>query len=145
MPVIKTTSLMLLNNCCLFWGPYRTVKWNLWTDESGWSTPRPGRFSPGKWTRYPLYRRLGWAPRPVRIGAENLDPTWFFFILLYCLCTCVFVSIVLHFEFCLTTHNTNIHALGGIRTRNPSKRTALDLILRLRDHRDWLDSNPRPQ
>jgi len=24
----------------------------------GWSTPRPGRFTPGK-TRYPLYRRLG--------------------------------------------------------------------------------------
>jgi hypothetical protein len=25
----------------------------------GWSTPRPGRFIPGKETRYPLYRRLG--------------------------------------------------------------------------------------
>ena len=25
----------------------------------GWSTPRPGRFTPGKETRYPLYRRLG--------------------------------------------------------------------------------------
>jgi hypothetical protein len=23
-------------------------------DESGWSTPRPGRFTPGKETRYPL-------------------------------------------------------------------------------------------
>ena len=28
-------------------------------DEGGWSTPRPGRFTPGKETRYPLYRRLG--------------------------------------------------------------------------------------
>jgi hypothetical protein len=27
-------------------------------DEGGWSTPRPGRFTPGKETRYPLYRRL---------------------------------------------------------------------------------------
>ena len=27
-------------------------------DGGGWSTPRPGRFNPGK-TRYPLYRRLG--------------------------------------------------------------------------------------
>jgi hypothetical protein len=25
----------------------------------GWFTPRPGRFTPGKETRYPLYRRLG--------------------------------------------------------------------------------------
>jgi hypothetical protein len=25
----------------------------------GWSTPRPCRFTPGKETRYPLYRRLG--------------------------------------------------------------------------------------
>jgi hypothetical protein len=28
-------------------------------DEGGWSTPRPGRFTPGKETRYTLYRRLG--------------------------------------------------------------------------------------
>jgi hypothetical protein len=28
-------------------------------DEGGWSTPRPGRFTPGKETQYPLYRRLG--------------------------------------------------------------------------------------
>ena len=26
---------------------------------SGWLTPRPGRFTPGKQSRYPLYRRLG--------------------------------------------------------------------------------------
>ena len=28
-------------------------------DGEGWSTPRPGRFTPGKESRYPLYRRLG--------------------------------------------------------------------------------------
>jgi len=28
-------------------------------DVVGWSTPVPGRFTPGKETRYPLYRRLG--------------------------------------------------------------------------------------
>ena len=28
-------------------------------DVSGLSTPRPGRFIPGKETQYPLYRRLG--------------------------------------------------------------------------------------
>ena len=28
-------------------------------DGGEWLTPRPGRFTPGKETRYPLYRRLG--------------------------------------------------------------------------------------
>jgi len=28
-------------------------------DGGGWSTPHPGRFTPGKQTRYLLYRRLG--------------------------------------------------------------------------------------
>jgi hypothetical protein len=28
-------------------------------DEGGWSTPTPGRFTPGKETRYPLCTRLG--------------------------------------------------------------------------------------
>jgi hypothetical protein len=28
-------------------------------DWGRWSTPRPGRFSPGKVIRYPFYRRLG--------------------------------------------------------------------------------------
>ena len=28
-------------------------------DVGGRSTPRPGRFTPWKYTRYPLYRRLG--------------------------------------------------------------------------------------
>jgi len=32
---------------------------NFDTREGGWSTPRPGRFTPGKETRYPLYRGLG--------------------------------------------------------------------------------------
>jgi hypothetical protein len=35
-------------------------------------------------------------------------------------------------------HNTNIHAPGGIRTRSPSKRTAADPRLILRDHWDRL-------
>ena len=33
------------------------------------------------------------------------------------------------------THNTNIHALGGIRTHDLSRRAAEDL--RLRPHRHW--------
>jgi hypothetical protein len=35
----------------------------------GWSTPRPGRFTLGKETRYPLYRRLsGPQSRSGRVG-----------------------------------------------------------------------------
>ena len=33
-------------------------------DGGGWSTPRIGRFSPCKQTRYPLYRRLGGSQAP---------------------------------------------------------------------------------
>ena len=57
-------------------------------------------------------------------------PPGFFFFLhsrvlrLYFVRTCVFVLTVLHFAFLslLTKHNTNIHASGGFRTRNPSRR-----------------------
>jgi hypothetical protein len=30
-------------------------------DGGGWSTPRPGRFTLWKETRYPLYKRMGWS------------------------------------------------------------------------------------
>ena len=55
---------------------------------------------------------------------------------LYFIRTCFFVLIVLHFAFCITTHNTNMHAPGGIRTRNPSKRSAADTRLRSLGHWD---------
>ena len=41
---------------------------------SGWSTPRPGRFTPGK-DPVPIVYEAGWAPGPVSTGAENLAPT----------------------------------------------------------------------
>jgi len=44
-------------------------------DKGGWSTPRHGRFTPGKETRYLMYRRLGGSPGPVWTGAENLTLT----------------------------------------------------------------------
>jgi hypothetical protein len=44
----------------------------------GWSTPRPGHFTPGKETRYPLYRRLGepqaWSGRLQQISPKTLQP-----------------------------------------------------------------------
>jgi hypothetical protein len=39
-----------------------------------WSTPRPGRFTPGK-DPVPIVQEAGWAPVPVWTGAENLTPT----------------------------------------------------------------------
>ena len=40
-------------------------------DMGGWSTPRPGRFTPGK-KPVPIVQEAGWAPGPVWMGAENL-------------------------------------------------------------------------
>jgi hypothetical protein len=37
-------------------------------DRGGWSTPRPGRFTPGK-------EPAGWPSEPVWTGTENLDST----------------------------------------------------------------------
>jgi hypothetical protein len=52
--------------------------------------------------------------------------------------SCFCVSNVLHFAFVslLTTHNTNIHASGGVRNRNPSERSAADPRLRPLGHWD---------
>ena len=41
-------------------------------DWGGWSTPRPGRLTPRKDTRFPLYRKL---VVQVWTGAENLAHT----------------------------------------------------------------------
>jgi hypothetical protein len=43
-------------------------------DESGWSTPRPGRFAPGN-DSVSIVQEAGWAPGPVWTDAENLAPT----------------------------------------------------------------------
>ena len=41
---------------------------------SGWSMPRPGRFTPGK-DSLPIAEEAGWAPGLVLTGVENLAPT----------------------------------------------------------------------
>ena len=45
-------------------------------DGGGWSTPRPGRFTPGK-DPVPIVQEAGWASGPVWTGAKNLAPTGF--------------------------------------------------------------------
>ena len=42
-------------------------------DRDGWSTPRPGSFTPRK-DPVPIVQEAGWAPGPVWTGAENLAP-----------------------------------------------------------------------
>jgi len=42
-------------------------------DGGEWSTPGPGRFTPGK-DPVPIVQEAGWAPVPVCTGAENLAP-----------------------------------------------------------------------
>ena len=39
-------------------------------DGIGWSTPRPGRFTPGK-DPVRIVQEAGWSPELVRKGAEN--------------------------------------------------------------------------
>jgi hypothetical protein len=39
--------------------------------RDGWSTPRPGRFTPGK-DPVPILQEAGWALGPVWTGAENI-------------------------------------------------------------------------
>jgi hypothetical protein len=51
-----------------------TVSLTLALGRDGWSTPRPGRFTPGKETQYPLCRRVC-APGSVWTGEENLALT----------------------------------------------------------------------
>jgi hypothetical protein len=42
-------------------------------DEGWWSTPLPGRFTPGK-DPVPIVLEVGWDPGPVCTGAENVAP-----------------------------------------------------------------------
>jgi hypothetical protein len=41
--------------------------------RGGWSTPRPGHFTPGK-DPVPIVQEAGWAPGPVWMCAKNLAP-----------------------------------------------------------------------
>jgi hypothetical protein len=92
---------------------------------NGRNSRRPGRFTPGKETRYPLYRRRGGPPSPVWTCEENLaligagGGGFVFSCTLYFIRTSFFVFIVLHFAFCLYSQH-----------KHPCPR------------RDW---NPQPQ
>jgi hypothetical protein len=44
-------------------------------DGVGWSTPRPGRFTPGKEIPVPNLQEAGWDPGLLWTGAENVAHT----------------------------------------------------------------------
>ena len=50
------------------------VSWPRHLGGGGWSTPHPGRFTPGK-DPVPIVQEAGWASGPVWTGVENLGPT----------------------------------------------------------------------
>ena len=130
-------------------------------DEGGWSTPHPDRFTLGEKGPEPIVWEAGWAPEPVPIvweagwapgpvwtGAENLAPAG---ILFSSLAVCTLSVPLCHdcpgfslLSLRYNTHNTSIHALGEIRTRNPSKRSVADLRLIQLGHWDSQDLIPRP-
>ena len=115
-------------------------------DGGGWLSPRLGRLTPVKDTCIG-----GWVG--LRAGAENAHPPtgirsldrpprtesqyrlFFLSCSLFAFCPYMFLDWP---GFCLycTTHNTNIHAPGGIRTRNPSKRASVDRRLKPLGHWD---------
>ena len=43
-------------------------------DGGEWSAPRPGRFTPRKETRYPLYRRLVWTVAESLVSTRIRSP-----------------------------------------------------------------------
>ena len=75
-------------------------------DEGGWLTARHGRFTPGKETRYPLYRRLGGPQGRSGRVRKIFPPPGFFFSL--CTSSVLFCPVCPCFAFCpyCTTNTT---------------------------------------
>ena len=90
---------------------------------------------PLRMTPYPLYRRLGGIQGRSNGSWKSRPPPGFVFILSFSFCTWSLPVSSCGFSWFLSLlYNTNIHALGGIRINNPSKRAAAGLLLRLLGH-----------
>ena len=90
----------------------------------------------------PIVQESGWASGSVWTNAENLAPTGIVFVLspssVLLLCPdCPGLA------FSPLLYNTNIPGPGGIRTRDPSKRSAADPRLRPLGHWDQQGFDPR--
>ena len=95
----------------------------------GWLTPLRSSFIPGNNPELSA-QKTGWILGPIWTSVKNLAPTGILFSYSLVRCsyfirTSFFVLTVVYFVFLYFTYNTqqtNIHAPGGIQTRNPSKR-----------------------
>ena len=94
--------------------------------ECGWLTTRPGRFAPGKESRFPLCRcHDGPQGRSERV--RKIWPPFGFFVHAFFFLVLFFLpSVYLMSSYYWLLYNRNVHAADGIRTRNPSKRAAPD-------------------
>ena len=103
---MKNTFLMAFSLCnkqnVSFITELKKFFFDLGADKGVWLAPRPGRFTPWKETRYPLYRRLG-GPQGVWTSAENLVPTRIFFSF------SIFLYSLLHPYLCLCLHSFCLH------------------------------------
>ena len=103
---------------------------------SGWLRPRPGSFTSGKETRYPLCRRLGGSQGRSGLVRKISPPTGTFPFVLSFLNLVYLYILCPHVTYSSTTHDTNIHAPGGNRIRDPSNRRTSHLRLKTLGHRD---------
>ena len=107
--------------------------------EVGVQRQDPVALPPGKKRR--THRTGGWmGPRTSLHGSGETRFAGIFFFLHYRV-LCTSSVLVLHFALLsvLTTYNTNIHNPGGIRTRNPSERSAAYRRLKPLGHWDRVD------
>ena len=120
---------------------------NLGVNGGGRLAPRPGRFTPGKNTRYPLYKMLG-VPQARCGRVRTNSPHLQFCILLYSVCTSSllgsfsWLSCILPF---VCTYNTqHKHPCSvRIRIRSPNRQEARDFLDHTATGVGW-DSKPRP-
>ena len=112
-------------------------------DGGGWLTPYRGSFTPRKNTRYQFYRRLRRPPGRFGRVLKISPPPRFFCSLLVLypyLFLCPDCRSLCFLALLYNTHNTNTHAIGGIRTCIPSGRSPLAPRLRPLGHWDRWDS-----
>ena len=103
--------------------------------------------APGRFTPEPTEQKVGWTSESVWMIWKIPCPHSDFFRAFFSFFRCPLLSTVYVYIFCpcvpysSTAHNTNVHAPGVIRTRNPSKRLPADPRLRPLCHWDRRDSN----
>ena len=138
-------SSLLFNKFVSFWRQSptraRASSFSMFYDHTKWHTT-VGRTPLNEGSA--LHRNLYLTPHNTHKIHTSMPPLGIF-CSLSVFYPCLFVLTVLAFALVYNTHNTNIHAPGGIRTRNPSKQEAAELRLRPLGHWDRPDSNPQSQ